>query len=71
MKPRSERVYSAEQLAIFAANVGKREAAQPTACTGGVKCWVVHGPPALRVKGYNTTCVECQGRPQVVDGRSR
>jgi len=57
------RVYSDEELALFARYVEKRAACRPAVCTYGARCWVALGPPALKTGGGMPHCVECAGMP--------
>lgn len=63
------RSYTEAELALFARHVAEREEARPKCCSGGVRCWVVHGPPAYRTNGPAGFCVECEGAPIARPGR--
>lgn len=55
------RVYSEEELAVFAQYVEQRAACRPTVCTYGARCWVAVGPPGLTAAGPACRCNECDG----------
>ena len=55
------RVYSEEELALFARYVERRAACRPHACTYGSLCWVQLGPPGLG--NLSKRCFECDGVP--------
>lgn len=61
------RVYSEDELALFARYVDRRAACRPKACTRGPRCWVALGPPGYTSnrKLKNGACVECGGAPGV------
>jgi hypothetical protein len=53
------RRYSAEQLTIFRDHRADRERFRPNDCSGGERCWVERGPPAITGAGL---CVGCRKR---------
>lgn len=57
---KSSQGYDAEELALFARYIPVREKHKPRQCTAGERCWVIHGPPAL--KSWSR-CAECSGVP--------
>lgn len=51
------KVYTEEELALFARYVAARADLRPKGCTGAEMCWVEKGPPGL---GGNHTCLGCR-----------
>lgn len=54
--------YTDEDLALFAAYRGHREALRPAQCNYCPLCWVVLGPPAINSNPGH--CLGCGGSPR-------
>jgi hypothetical protein len=61
-REKNNRVYSEDELALFARYVARRTACRPHACTYGPLCWVQLGPPGLDSRNGGT-CSGCNGLP--------
>lgn len=53
------RVYSEEELALFARYVKARRVCAPDACDDGVVCWARQGPPGMMGYGGALRCAGC------------
>lgn len=60
---RRHREYTTEELELYQKYVNNRRAKQPDKCTGGYKCWVEKGPPAI---SRNLICMGCGEMPKGV-----
>lgn len=57
-----DRDYSDAEVALFARYTAQRASHQPSPCTRGPQCWVLHGPPCYRThNGPGGRCIECDG----------
>jgi len=57
------RLYSSDELALFARYVDARSDHRPAECTYGDLCWVRLGPPGL-TGNMHTSCIGCGGKPR-------
>ena len=56
---RGGRVYTPDDLALFARYVEARADYRPKGCTGASMCWVEKGPPAVDTPNGVTLCRGC------------
>lgn len=59
-----DRVYTPEELALFARYRDQRALCRPVTCAGGDDCWVTHGPPAFG--GTGNLCLGCKRMPSLL-----
>ena len=64
MPPPRRRVYSADELALFAQYRDQRAICRPLGCLGGEACWVELGPPGI--SGHAHACAYCGDCPRVL-----
>lgn len=53
------RIYTADEVALFARHVAARADHRPQGCDNGELCWVTLGPPAIDTTGGYTRCLGC------------
>jgi len=57
MRTRSERHFTADDYALFAAYRQRRALVEPAKCNHDPEhCWVERGPPAITSSGYCRAC---------------
>ena len=61
---KSLRVYSEDELALFARYEPERAKYRPAGCNEGAGCWVKCGPPGLKAGG-DPRCIACSKRPRI------
>ena len=65
MKTRRTRVYSTDELALFARHIARRADHRPKECHHGGNCWVTEGPPAFKFRSATSAgasvCAGCGG----------
>ena len=65
---RVERVYTPDDLALFARYAPARADYRPKGCTGAAMCWVEKGPPAVNKEAVCLAC-GCSAMARVPRGR--